>query len=57
MEPAILVAIMAAAAVMLLFFGVFGGRRVSPTERIDVVSTGSAPANFSNVNRGIFVTQ
>ncbi len=28
----------------------------SPTDFIDVVSTGSAPGNFSNAKRGIFVT-
>jgi len=28
----------------------------SPTDFIEVVSTGSAPGNFSNAKRGIFVT-
>ena len=28
----------------------------SPTDFIDVVSTGSAPGNFSNAKRGILVT-
>jgi tight adherence protein B len=44
MDPAILVAIMAAAAVLLLIFGVFGGRRVSPTERIEQVAVAATEA-------------
>ncbi len=44
MDPAVLVAIMAAAAVLLLFFGVFGGRRVSPTERIEQVAIAATEA-------------
>lgn len=44
MEPAVIVAILAAAAVMLLFFGVFGGRRVSPTERIEQVTSAATEA-------------
>ncbi len=44
MDPAVLVAAMAAAAVMLLFFGLFGGRRVSPTERIEQVAVAATEA-------------
>jgi len=44
MEPAVLVAIMAAAAVLLLFFGLFGGRRVSPTDRIEQVAVAATEA-------------
>jgi len=44
MDPAVLVAIMAAAAVLLLVFGLFGGRRVSPTERIEQVTVAAAEA-------------
>jgi tight adherence protein B len=44
MDPAVLVAIMAAAAVLLLFLGIFGGRRVSPTERIEQVAVAATEA-------------
>jgi len=44
MEPAIIVAILSAAAVMLLFFGIFGGRRASPTERIEQVTKAAVQA-------------
>ncbi len=44
MDPAVLVALMAAAAVLLLFFGLFGGRRVSPTERIEQVAVAATEA-------------
>ena len=44
MDPAVLVAIMAAAAVLLLVFGLFGGRRVSPTERIEQVAIAATEA-------------
>ncbi len=44
MSPAVLVAILAAAAVLLLFFGLFGGRRVSPTERIEQVTVAASEA-------------
>jgi len=44
MDPAVLVAIMAAAAVLLLFIGVFGGRRVSPTDRIEQVAVAATEA-------------
>jgi tight adherence protein B len=44
MSPAVLVAILAAAAVLLLFFGLFGGRRVSPTERIEQVAVAATEA-------------
>ena len=44
MDPAVLVAIMAAAAVLLLFFGIFGGRRVSPTDRIEQVAVAATEA-------------
>jgi tight adherence protein B len=48
MEPAVLVALMAAAAVLLMFFGVFGGRRVSPTERIEQVAIAATEARNPN---------
>jgi tight adherence protein B len=48
MEPAVLVAILAAAAVMMLFLGVFGGRRVSPTERIEQVTQAAVQARSSS---------
>ncbi len=44
MDPAVLVAILAAVAVLLLFFGVFGGRRVSPTERLEQVAIAATEA-------------
>jgi tight adherence protein B len=44
MDPAVLVAITAAAAVLLLYFGIFGGRRVSPTERIEQVAVAATEA-------------
>jgi tight adherence protein B len=44
MEPAALVAIAAAGAVLLLFFGLFGERRVSPTERIEQVAVAATEA-------------
>ena len=44
MDPAVLVALLAAAAVLLLFFGLFGGRRVSPTERIEQVAVAATEA-------------
>jgi tight adherence protein B len=44
MDPAIFVAIIAAIAVVLLFFGVFGGKRVSPTQRIEQVAGAAAEA-------------
>ena len=44
MEPAVIVAILAAAAVMLLFFGIFGSRRISPTERIEQVTKAAVQA-------------
>jgi len=44
MDPAVLVALMAAAAVLLMFFGIFGGRRVSPTERIEQVAVAATEA-------------
>ena len=44
MNPAVLVALLAAAAVLLLVFGLFGGRRVSPTERIEQVAVAAADA-------------
>jgi tight adherence protein B len=47
MEPAVIVAILAAAAVMLLFFGIFGSRRVSPTERIEQVTQAAVQARDS----------
>ena len=47
MDAAVLVALMAAAAVLLLFFGIFGGRRVSPTERIEQVAVAATEARAS----------
>jgi tight adherence protein B len=44
MDPAVLVAIMAAAAVLLMVWGLFGGRRVSPTERIEQVAVAATEA-------------
>jgi tight adherence protein B len=51
MNPAVLVAILAAGAVMLLFFGIFGGRRVSPTERIEQVAVAATEARSSNTGQ------
>jgi tight adherence protein B len=44
MSPALIVAIMAAAAVLLMVYGLFGGRRVSPTERIEQVAIAATEA-------------
>ncbi len=44
MDPAVLVALMAAAAVLLMVYGLFGGRRVSPTERIEQVAIAATEA-------------
>lgn len=44
MDPAVLVALMAAAAVLLLFYGLFGGRRQSPTDRIEQVAVAATEA-------------
>lgn len=44
MDASLIVAIIAAVAVLLLFFGIFGGKRVSPMERIDQVARNSAEA-------------
>ena len=44
MSPALLVAILAGAAVLLLFFGLFGGRRTSPTDRIEQVAVAATEA-------------
>jgi tight adherence protein B len=44
MDASLLVAIIAAVSVLLLFFGIFGGRRVSPMERIDEVARSSVEA-------------
>jgi tight adherence protein B len=51
MNPAVLVAILAAGAVMLLFVGVFGGRRVSPTERIEQVAVAATEARNSSTGQ------
>jgi len=48
MDPAVLVALMAAAAVLLLFFGLFGGRRQSPTDRIEQVAVAATEARSGN---------
>jgi tight adherence protein B len=48
MDPAILVALMAAAAVLLMFLGLFGGRRISPTERIEQVAVAATEARNGN---------
>lgn len=53
MDPAALVAIMAAASVLLIVFGVFGGRRISPTERIEQVAIAATEArNRDGVGSG-----
>ena len=52
MDPSVLVALMAAGAVMLLFFGIFGGRRVSPTERIEQVTTAASEARDGDSSSG-----
>jgi tight adherence protein B len=44
MDAALIVAIMAAAAVLLLFFGLFSGRRQSPTDRIEQVAVAATEA-------------
>jgi tight adherence protein B len=44
MDPAVLVAILAAAAVLLLFYGIFGGRRLSPTDRLEQVAVAATEA-------------
>jgi len=51
MNPAVLVAILAAGAVMLLFFGIFGGRRVSPTERIEQVAVAATEARNTSTGQ------
>jgi tight adherence protein B len=48
MEPGVIVAILAAAAVLMLFFGVFGGRRPSPTERIEQVTQAAVQARSTS---------
>jgi tight adherence protein B len=53
MDPAVLVALMAAAAVLLMVWGLFGGRRVSPTERIEQVAIAATEArNREEPRRG-----
>ena len=63
MDPAIIVAATAGVAVLLLFFGVFGGRRVSPTERIERVAgaavearnrQGGSPADRRSLRSAVF---
>jgi tight adherence protein B len=44
MEPAILVAVTAGVAVLLMVFGVFGGRRVSPTQRLEQMAGAAVEA-------------
>jgi tight adherence protein B len=44
MDAALIVAIMAAAAVLLLFFGLFSGQRQSPTDRIEQVAVAATEA-------------
>ncbi len=51
MQPGILVAILAAVAVLLLVYGIFGGRRVSPTERIERVTQAAVQARSSDSAR------
>ncbi len=51
MNPAVLVAILAAGAVLLLFFGIFGGRRVSPIERIEQVAVAATEARNSSTGQ------
>ena len=45
--PALVVALLAAGAVMLLFFGVFGGRRSTPVDRIEQVAVAASQARNS----------
>jgi tight adherence protein B len=52
MTPAILVAAIAAVAVILLFFGVFGGKRISPTQRIEQVAGAAAEARNRPMDAG-----
>ncbi len=52
MESALIVAVAAGGAVMLLFFGIFGGRRVSPTERIEQVATAATEARSGGGSSG-----
>jgi tight adherence protein B len=47
MQPGLIVAILAAVAVLLLFFGIFGGRRPSPTERIEQITQAAVQARSS----------
>jgi tight adherence protein B len=51
MEPAVLVALLAAGAVLLLFFGIFGSRRVSPTDRIEQVAVAATEARSPNARK------
>jgi tight adherence protein B len=51
MQSGILVAILAAAAVLMLVYGIFGGRRVSPTERIEQVTQAAVQARNSDQSR------
>lgn len=51
MDPAVLVAAMAAAAVLLMVFGLFGGRRVSPTDRIEQVAVAATEARNREESR------
>ena len=51
MDPAVLVALMAAAAVLLMFFGLFGGRRTSPTDRIEQVAVAASDARSRDGER------
>ena len=48
MQPAVIVAILAAAAVILLFFGIFSGRRASPTERIEQIAQAASQARYAS---------
>jgi tight adherence protein B len=53
MNPALFVAIAAGAAVLLLFFGIFGGRRASLAERLEqIAGSGAEPAAKSGDRGG-----
>jgi len=45
--PALIVALLAAIAVLLLFFGLFGGRRSTPVDRIEQVAMAASQARNS----------
>jgi tight adherence protein B len=52
MDAPVIVAVLAAAAVLLLFFGIFGGRRPSPTDRIEQVTQAAVQARNADQAAG-----